>query len=282
MSEFGYLAEKIIDAEFIGSPFKHILIEDFLSEGHLQAVVSDQQIHWEETSDTEELIEKLFQKNYAVQKFPGCITDVHEYIRRYEDNDFPTGRKGNPVESFGITFRLQKYDSPHIENLVGYLNGASFKAALETKFKISSQTDIVTAIQKNLSHYEISPHPDVREKALTYLLNINRDREVDSQPVHTHLLRFKEEWQFIPEYWKTHPSKNRCWVPWEWCETEAVCNKNNSIVLFAPNVDTLHAVRLMYDHNKFQRTQLYGNLMNVGSIAPPMDWKELEAISGSN
>ena len=53
---------------------------------------------------------------------------------------------------------------------------------------------------------------------------------------------------------------------------------NNSIVLFAPNIDTLHAIKMQYDHNKFQRTQLYGNLMGVGGIVPQMNWKELKAI----
>tara|TARA_R100001129_G_scaffold156017_1_gene119130 strand:+ start:106 stop:954 length:849 start_codon:yes stop_codon:yes gene_type:complete len=278
MSQFKYLSEKILDAEFGDSPFKHVLIEDFLSEEHLQAIINDPQIHWDETASTEELISKLFEKSYVVQKFPGCITDVYEYIKRYKNNDFPTGRKGNPVESFGITFRLQRYQNPFIKDLVNYLNGKEFKAALTTKFNITANTNIITAIQKNLSHYEISPHPDVREKALTYLLNINKNDSVDEAPIHTHLLKFKDEWNFIPEYWKTNPSKNRCWIPWDWCETGKICNKNNSIVLFAPNIDTLHAIRMQYDHNKFQRTQLYGNLMGVGGIVPQMNWKELKAI----
>lgn len=281
MNDFKYLSEKILNAKFADSPFKHLLIEDFLSKDHLEQILNDRQIHWDETRNTEELISKLFQEKYAIQKFPGCITDVYEYIKRYNNNDFPTGRKGNPVESFGITFRLQKYDNTFIQELVNYLNGAEFKAALTTKFNITTETRIITAIQKNLSHYEISPHPDVREKALTYLLNINKDSEVDNDDVHTHLLKFKDKWKFIPEYWRTHLSKNRCWVPWDWCESEVVCNKNNSIVLFAPDIDTLHAVKMQYDHNRYQRTQLYGNLMGVNGIVPQMNWKELEAIKNA-
>ncbi len=30
--------------------------------------------------------------------------------------------------------------------------------------------------------------------------------------------------------------------------------------MFAPGNDTLHAVRLRYDHRAYQRTQIYGNL----------------------
>ena len=278
MNEFKYLSEKVLNTEFKDSPFKHLFIEDFLSKEHFELVINDPQIHWDETSSTEELISKLFEKNYIIQKFPGCITDVYEYINRYKNNDFPTGRKGNPVESFGITFRLKSIQNQFIKKLVDYLNGDEFKSALISKFDIRVNTRIITAIKKNLSHYEISPHPDVREKALTYLLNINKDESVDDAQVHTHLLKFKEEWSFIPEYWRTNLSKNRCWVPWEWCETGKICNKNNSIVLFAPAVDTLHAIKMQYDHNKFQRTQLYGNLMGVGNIVPQMNWKELKAI----
>ena len=281
MNEFKYLSEKILNANFGASPFKHILIENFLSKEHLQAVISDPQIHWDETSCTEELISNLFEKGYEVQKFPGCVTDPQEYVTRYNTNDFPTGRKGNPVESFGITFRLRNYTNPFIKNLVNYLNGSEFKSALTTKFNITTDTNIITAIQKNLSHYEISPHPDVREKALTYLLNINKDESVDDEDVHTHLLEFKDEWKFIPEYWKNTLSKNRCWIPWEWCNTGKICNKNNSIILFAPDVDTLHAIKMKYDHNKFQRTQLYGNLMGVGGIVPQMNWTELRDMKNA-
>ena len=278
MNKFKYLSEKILGAEISTDPFKHVLIDDFLSEDHLNIIINDKQIHFNETSNTEELINLLLRNNYVIQKFPGCVTDVYEYLRRIKNNDWPHERKGNPVESFGITFRLSKYQNPIIKELVEYMNGGEFKGALETKFNINNPTNIITAIQKNLTKYEISPHPDVREKALTYLLNINKDSSIDNEPIHTHLLRFKEDYQFIPEYWKNNLSKNRCWVPWEWCETGKMTNKNNSIVLFKPDIDTLHAIKLDYNHNKFQRTQLYGNLMGIGNIVPQMNYKELREL----
>ena len=42
-------------------------------------------------------------------------------------------------------------------------------------------------------------------------------------------------------------------------------NENNSIVIFHPDNDppTLHAIRLNYNHLKYQRTQIYGNLMYI-------------------
>ena len=167
------------------------------------------------------------------------------------------------------------HQNEFIKELTEYLNDKEFKQTLEEKFEIKKQTRIITAIQKNLSHYEISPHPDVREKQLTYLLNINKDDTVDNQPVHTNLLRFKPEWEYIKDYWKTNFEKNTTWVPWDWCETRFVTNKNNSIVLFKPSVDTLHAVKMIYDHTKFQRTQLYGNLMGLDPVVEPMNYKDL-------
>ena len=278
MGQFSYLSEKIANAEFDYKPFKHLYLEDFLSEEHFNLVINNPQVHFPETNSTEELLGKLFDLGYQIQKFPGCSTDPQDYLRRLRDDDWPNEVKGNPIESYGMTFRLAKYHSDFLRELVEYLNGSEFKKTLEEKFEIRRPTNIITAVQKNLTKYEISPHPDVREKALTYLININKDSSIDDEDVHTHLLNFKEEWSFIPEYWRTHLEKNRCWVPWAWCDTKKITNKNNSMVMFAPDLETLHAIKLDYDHNKYQRTQLYGNLMNVGSIVPQMNWKELAAI----
>tara|TARA_R100001591_G_scaffold67014_1_gene76245 strand:- start:329 stop:1195 length:867 start_codon:yes stop_codon:yes gene_type:complete len=278
--KFKYISEKILDSNIEEYPFKHVVIEDLLSKEHLDMILNDSQIHFDEVENTKELIETLFKKNYAVQTFPGCIVNPSEYIERYEKKDFPIGKgKDLPIEAFGMTFRLTQYNNPLIKELVEYMNGMEFKDALVRKFDLKFETNIVTAIQKNLSHYEISPHPDVREKGLTYLLNINKDSSIDDEPVHTHLLKFKKEWEFIYDYWKTNLSENRCWVPWDWCDTAKMTNKNNSIVIFSPDVDTLHGVKLNYDHTKFQRTQLYGNLMGIGKVIPQMNWRKLEAMN---
>ena len=93
-------------------------------------------------------------------------------------------------------------------------------------------------------------------------------------------MRFKKEWEFIKDYWKTDFSKNTTWVPWEWCESIIQTNKNNSIVLFEPSVDTLHAVKMKYDHTEFQRTQLYGNLMSFKNIVKPGNYKDFIKLKG--
>jgi hypothetical protein len=278
MSEFSYLSEKIKGSKFSVSPFKHIYIENFLSEEHLELVLNDKQIHFENKADTISVINELVVNGYDIQQFPGCSTNVQEYLTALKEDKWPNERGGTPIESYGITFRLKKYKSSFIQNLIEYLNGSEFKSTLENKFDIQSDNRIITAVQKNLSKYEISPHPDVREKALTYLININKDDSIDKEPIHTHLLKFKPQYEFIYNYWQTNLSENRCWVPWSWCNTVKVTNKNNSLVMFAPNVDTLHAVKLDYDHTKFQRTQLYGNLMYNKKVVPQMRWKKLLEI----
>ena len=278
--QFKYITDKILNAQIKTEPFNHILIEDFLSEEHLNIILNDSQVHFNETDTTEELIKTLNNNHYEIQSFPGCVTNTEEYLKCFNKKSFPKGKgKDLPIESFGITFRLMKYNNSFIEDLINYMNGDEFKNALETKFDIKMETRILTAIQKNLSHYEISPHPDVREKGLTYLLNINKDSSIDDKPVHTHLLKFKDKWKFIYDYWKTNLSENRCWVPWDWCDSHKVVNKNNSIVLFSPSTDTLHAVSLDYDHTKFQRTQIYGNLMGTGKVIPQMSWRKLEKLN---
>lgn len=274
---FNYLAEKIKNAKILESPFKHIEIENFLSEEHLNIILNDSQIHFEKCKDTLTLINKILTSDYSIQSFPGCCTDVNDYLNRLSKNDWPGEVKGNPIESYGITFRIHKYRNEFIKELISYLNGGEFQKALENKFIINEPTDIITAIQKNLTKYEICPHPDTRRKALTYLLNINKNNSVENYAVHTHLLEFKKDYKWVYEHWNKDVGYDRCWVPWDWCNSVKTITKNNSIVLFSPSSYTLHAVKLDYDHTDFQRTQIYGNLMysQVPNV-PQKNYKNLK------
>ena len=276
MSEFVYIIDKIIGAEFIKEPFPHLEIKNFLSRDHLDTLLSDDQIHFKEQPDDETLIQTLLGKGYDIQNFPGCCTDPRDYLNRLQNNDWPSDIKGTPIESYGITFRLSKYKNDKIAKLIDFLNGTDFKTALETKFGIRHQNSIITAIQKNLTKYEITPHPDTKRKALTYLLNINKDDSVEGYDVHTHLLKFKKEYEHIYKVWDDTKNLDRCWVPWNLCESKKTIRENNSIVLFSPTSHTLHAVKLDYPHKKFQRTQIYGNLMYDNVVKQPaMDYKTL-------
>lgn len=257
---FDYIIDKINDATFIDSPFPHLEINNFLSEEHLNIIINDPQIHFKQINTLDNLYEQLKTNDWKEQGFPGCIIDFKKYKQylanpeKYNSND--------PVESVGITFRLQSYKNSLINDLLKFMNSSKFHDALRKKFNINSETEILSAIQKNLSGYEISPHPDIRKKSLTYLLNINNNPEFEQLDCHTHLLEFKPEYKCVEQFWKNNLDIDRCWIPWKWCNTVKKMNINNTIVIFQPasSPPTLHAIKLHYDHLKYQRTQIYGNL----------------------
>ena len=259
--EYEYILEKIMKAEFINIPFPHLDIKDFLSNKHLDLILNDKQIHFEVMNNHDELKDKLIDNGWDIQKFPGCITnwdDYKKYLNSLED-----GTKKD-IHNVGVTFRLNRYKNKKVEELINFMNSDRFHNTLKKKFNIKEKTTIISAIQKNLNGYEISPHPDVRAKCLTYLLNVN-NKEIEELDCHTHLLEFKNQYKYIQEEWRNNQEKERHWVKWDYCNTIKTMNKNNSMVLFHPADDppTLHAIRLKYDHLKYQRTQIYGNLMYV-------------------
>lgn len=255
--EYKYILEKILNSEFKKYPFEHIEINNFLSKDHLDLLLSDNQIHFEELTTDEQLYNKLIENNYKIQSFPGCVNTWDEYKIRAKKH------LSTITESSGITFRLHDYYNKEIENLLLFLNSTTFQNVLEKKFNITEPTTIISAIQKNLTGYEISPHPDIRQKSLTYLLNINKNDLIENYDVHTHLLEFKSEHKNVEKFWMEQTDYNRFWVPWYYCNTIKKINKNNTLLIFKPSSSppSLHAVKLDYDHLKFQRTQIYGNLM---------------------
>ena len=82
--EFDYLIKKIQDAEFSFDPFKHIIIDDFLSSEHFERVVSSKEIIRPEYSNTEELLEDLINIGYEITQFPGCIQNIKDYLKYLE------------------------------------------------------------------------------------------------------------------------------------------------------------------------------------------------------
>jgi hypothetical protein len=263
--EFGYLIEKIQATEFIKTPFAHLIIDDFLSKEHFEEIINGKEINIQGSEDTKELIDRLKAAGYVIQKFPGCTTSVSDYLDSIKKEHWKVDIE--LLEGFGIAFRLKRYSTPMAERLIQFLNLPEFKKCLLSKFQISKTTFIETAIQKYLDRYEISPHPDTRRKAATYMLNINPYPDSEDLKIHTYLLRFKKEREYIYEFWHKYPEIDRPWVPWEWCEISSVTSRNNSIVLFAPSNYSLHAVKLRYDHMDFQRSQVYGNLWYRSNLA---------------
>lgn len=264
MIKFNYILDKIEKSEYINYPFPHLDIKNFLSDEHLKIIMNDDQIHFNNLDNDDELYKKLINNGWKIQGFPGCTNDWNKYKKQlYDKNKENKENIKEPVENIGITFRLHKYNNLFIKELIEFMNSEIFHETLKKKFNIVEETKIISAIQKNLSGYEISPHPDIRQKCLTYLLNINKNDDIKTLDCHTHLLEFKNDYKFIENFWHNNKNIERCWVPWNWCNSVKTMNENNSIIIFSPNDNppTLHAIKLKYNHLKFQRTQIYGNLM---------------------
>jgi hypothetical protein len=64
--------------------------------------------------------------------------------------------------------------------------------ALKISLVRLAETRVETAIQKYVSGYEISPHPDIRRKCATYMININHPR-AEHLELHTHFMEFVED-----------------------------------------------------------------------------------------
>jgi hypothetical protein len=275
MVEFNYIIDKINSSEFQEFPFKHIVLDDFLSKEHFDIITNCPEINLGISTSTSKLIQDIIKQGYNVQGFPGCTTNINKYLTSYETKNFNVDNK--LLGGFGMVFRLTTYKSSLLQKLVAFLNGPEFKKCLEQKFNITNPTSVETGIQKYLDMYEISPHPDIRKKEATYMLNINPSSESEDMDIHTYLCSFKKDKEWIYDFWKTNTNIDRCWVPWNWCNLETTTNKNNSIILFKPSNDTLHAVRLNYNHLITQRTQVYGNLWStLTQQVQPSNYKHLE------
>jgi hypothetical protein len=275
-NKFNYIIEKIQAADFIFKPFRHLYVENLLNQEHFDLFEKNPQINFAEFDITEELIQHLLENDYVIQKFPGCTESIDEYLKYLKSGDWPVDTQR--LEAFGLAFRLKEIKNPVLQELVEFLNSPTFQSALMEKFSITRPNKIETAIQKYLTGYEISPHPDVRGKCLTYLVNTNTTELAEQdKTIHTHLLKFKTDKAFVADFWRDFPEYNTDWVPWDWCESKKIISTNNSLVMFAPSFDTLHAIKLKYDHCKFQRTQLYGNLWYTDTVkVKKLKWNEIE------
>lgn len=258
MSKFDYLIEKIAKAEFQTEPFKHLYIENFFDEEDFKKITASSEISLGACQSDDDLFSRLFENNYKVISFPGCTTDYKEYIKKHSRG--MSLKSHTACESAGVVVRLYPEDR-FLAGINKFFQSDKFSRAVAEKFEINLDSCTVDGgIQKYLDGYEISPHPDVRKKAATFMVNINPHAGSESLNHHTHYLKLKSEYTYIREFWEQTPKAERQWVPWEWCETEFLQTKNNSVVLFSPANDTMHGVKAQYDHLQTQRTQTYGNL----------------------
>lgn len=274
---FSYLLEKIRSATFQTEPFRHLQIDDFFEEEHFEAIVAAPELAVSGRSSDLDLFDELFDRGYKIIDFPGCIIDKNEYVEWHEARRSARRNLHTACEGFGVTLRLMKTESDTAGELKAFLESPEFQSTLLAKFGMAA-ADVTydSGIQKYLDGYEISPHPDIRRKALTFMVNINPDRESARSEHHTHYLRFRKERGYVQSYWEGNPDQERCWVPWSWCETVKIQRANNSIVIFAPGNDTMHGVKARYDHLRHQRTQMYGNFWHKQStVTSGPEWEDL-------
>lgn len=274
---FDYVIEKIRNAEFSESPFHHLYLEDLFSPEHFDAITSAPEVHIPPQHTDAELFDALFSCGYKIVNFPGCITDQKKYIAWHESRKEAVDRN-SLCEGFGITLRLEEPRTDILMNIKAFLSSDAFNNAIADKFNIPlAETFLDNGIQKYLDGYEISPHPDNRKKALTFMVNINSDAQSEEREHHTHYLALKPEYRYVSSFWKDNSDCETCWIPWKWCNTMSLQSKNNSMVIFSPSFNTLHGVRARYDHLAGQRTQLYGNLwFNETRELLRIEWEDLD------
>ena len=258
INRFDYITEKILDSEFREFPFNHIYIENLFSEKDFNEIINCRQIKLKQSKNDKDIFKNLFKNDYKVIGFPGCTMDYKKYIRTHLKGK--SLKVNETCESAGIVLRLIP-SVPILIELDQFLASEDFNKAIAQKFNINYQNcNIDCGIQKYLDGYEISPHPDIRRKAATYMVNINPHPESEGFNHHTKYLTFKSEYKYIQSFWEEFKEAERNWIPWECCDIKFIQEKNNSMVLFSPSDDTLHGVKANYDHLITQRTQLYGNL----------------------
>lgn len=274
---FNYVIEKIENADFRETPFRHVYVEDLFSPDHFSEIVSAREVNIAGQESDSALFDTLFDHGYKIVNFPGCITNKSKYIAWHKNKAENAGAYGT-CEGFGVTLRLEAPKSQILRDLKDFLSSSEFNEALARKFGLSlSDTFMDNGIQKYLDGYEISPHPDNRKKALTFMVNINPGADSENQDHHTRYLSLKPEYRYVSEFWKSNTDCETCWIPWDWCDIVSVQSRNNSIVIFSPSVESLHGVRARYNHLEGQRTQLYGNLwFSESEQLQRVEWEHLD------
>lgn len=277
--------KKIQQAEFISYPFKHLYIPDFFDQQDFLKIITSDSILLPPASHDEQLFALLKQAGYNDIVFPNC-TNLKTYIERRKTNaPVPDDHIWKDlIESTGVVLRLENPVDSILAELNSFLKSSEFQELMCRKFDLDiGNVFFDSGIQKYFDGYQIAPHCDTRLKALTYMININTDPDSENQKYHTHYMTLNTNYKYVQAYWDGNPRRERTHVPWDWCTTNTVQSKNNSLVMFAPGNSSLHAVKAEYNHLTHQRTQIYGNVWhrNQNLINGP-NWKDFDFESRLN
>lgn len=271
------IISKLIASEVIDYPFPHVIIDNLIEPALFKSLVRAPELQLRPARTDQDLLGVLAACGYEIVDFPGCTTSAKDYVRWHSRKN--VSRYSNTAcEGFGLVLRLRSAQSLVVQDLIGAISSDEFAREVVAKFAIESDGWIHdSGVQKYLDGYEISPHPDIRRKAATYMLNINTSADSHLKSHHTQILKFRPPWQYVEEYWEGNPDVDRCWIPWSWCETTTIHSANNSMILFAPSNKSLHAVKADYDHLHCQRTQVYGNIWHRSTpVRTRLRWEDLE------
>ena len=117
---FEYLIEKVAVAELGHEPFKHVYIDNFLSDEHFAAIANTQEIALPPQPDDQALFESLFELGYKIVNFPGCTTDMGQYLAWHSDHS-RKAKHHTACEGFGMTLRLVEASSTVLQELNTFL-----------------------------------------------------------------------------------------------------------------------------------------------------------------
>ena len=187
---FTYLLRKIKDAEFEEIPFHHLHIRNFFSEPHFSEIVSDEQIKRPRATNTRLLIDDLIEAGYVIQPFAGSINSIDDYLQFLQDkNNFNRkllkGQGTKILSGYGMTMRLDRVNPELLSDLREFLNSDEFVSCLLEKFSIVTERPELKLRNKNLTGYNLSHYPDMRDKALTYMANIYTEHDSSLQNFHS-------------------------------------------------------------------------------------------------
>lgn len=228
------MLEKIETATIEPAPYPHVIIPDFMPDDYYRALLS---------------------------KIPPASDYTPAHYAGTEDEDGL--EKPDNYNEHGLVYdRLA--DHPFLAELDAFFTSRVFASALLDKFsvglwrllgdspiprikypffKLTNLFSSVYGLHKDLSGYQISPHPDNRKKIVTWLFYLPEDDRCADLGMGTYLCVPK------PGVTRRDLEQGRIgshdWYDWRLFDIAREARMTaNTFFCFAPNRDTYHAVRL--------------------------------------